>query len=664
MKQTQAEVMRALGPNNPMISCEDIPSPSLEPWRETKPLHPLLQAIFMPVDWIAFKSNINDTIKNVVTYINNTRASATLTTDWVDFKNYINNTFSDLRNELTGLHPPKASASSAPVEKSIWDSDSFILRAAGSPSMYQDWISFKADIVKSLNDSMGSMGGGPVTAGKWIAFKQSIVNQFADVKSQIASVKMELVPTLLKQTPLGQNEKLKDSMIPAIFDWKNFKDNIISSVNDTIDHIANNMPPPGDPAWATFGDDIKDRFSAFRGKVDDHKPAVPTEMAAERPDLTGDWVAYKTDIVKTVNDAVKKIQDGMPPPGDPAWATYRDEIMKSFSAFKSTPSPLELATLSAMSENAAPQRGNLGAATPAKFSSSQLANLTNDWLEFRTSINDSLTKIIQDIQSKKPTSVDPVAWAAFKDSSMNDFAKLKDQIANMKAEWVAKITALKNNQSVPTLKAAFKKGAPGDTAKFDYTKFMKPVIPPDEWIAFKKQINDTVMNLLNTANSTENVDFDQLHEMFNASFADLKSDIASLKSLITENRDKVDWMNFQTQLNSTVKDLVEGLRNQSSIDSAMKVLFQAKDKLSTLEPPVSSIDIPSTDWVQYISRINKTVADSLKAVRDAKPAAMVRAEDPVASSSSRPRPLPQWQILPCLASVLLSLLPRYQISAC
>ncbi|XP_076240538.1 uncharacterized protein LOC143183047 [Calliopsis andreniformis] len=664
--QTQAQVMRAIGPNNPMMSCEDISEPSFEAWRENKTAMPLLKAAFTPVNWADFKSSINKTIQDVVTYINNTRASAMLSTDWAVFKDYINNTFSDLKNDVSALYPKKVANSSILNEKSTWNpgdsSDSFILRAAGPPSMYQDWIDFKASIIQSLNDSIKSMGSGPVAAGKWIAFKQNIANQFADLKNQIASVKTEMDPELLKQTTLKTNEQLKDPMIPAIFDWKNFKDNIINSVNDTIADIATNMPPPGDPAWATFGDDIKDRFSAFRTKINDQKPTVPTELAPGQPDMTDDWLAYKTDIIKTVNDAVKKVNDAMPPPGDPAWATYRDEIMKSFSAFKSTPSPLELATLSSTPENVAPQRGKLGAALSAKIDNSQLTSLTNDWLEFHDQINASLAKVIEDIQNKKPTTIDPVSWVAFKDSTMNDFAKLKDEIASMKAEWVTEISKLKPNQSSPVLKAAFKKDGPGDIPKFDYTKFIKPVISPDDWVAFKQQINDTVMNLLNAANTTEIPDFDQIHEMFNASFADLKNDIASLRNLLVENRDKVDWINFQTQLNSTVQDLVEGLRNQSTVGNTVKVLFQTKDKLSTLEPPVSS-DMPPVDWIQYISGINQTVTATLKAVRATKPAAlMVTAEEPASSSSSKSSPLPEWQIVPCLASVFLSLVLKFQIS--
>ncbi|XP_043512187.1 uncharacterized protein LOC122529801 isoform X2 [Frieseomelitta varia] len=653
--QTQAEVMRAEGTENPMMSCEDIPAPSFEPWRENGSTPPTLRATFAPVNWTAFKNNINDTIRDVVTYINSSRTM--IDTDWLAFKNYINDTFSDLRDQLSGLHPPKTN-DSTPEAKLSTDSDSLILRAAGSPSVYQDWITFKNNLVKSLNDSIQTIGGGPAAVAKWIAFKQNIVDQFADLKDEISSMKTDVAPklkmknnaqeqALTSQNKLTESSTIKNATIPAIFDWKNFKDNIISSINDSIASINDNMPPPGDPAWATFGNDIKDRFSTFRDKIDSQRStAAPVELATGKPSVNDDWISYKSDIIKTVNDAVNKIKNEMPPPGDPAWATYRDEIVKSFSAFKTTPSPMELATLSSLSE--IPQRGYLRAPSKSKFNNTQLANLTDDWLQFKAQINDSLTKLIQDIQSKKPAEVDPIAWAAFKDSAKNDFAKLKDEIATTKADWISK---LKPNRSSLSVQATFNKS--GDPFKFDYTKFIKPVIPLDEWADFKKQINDTVMNILNNANATDRFNLDELHEMFNESFADIKNEISALRSLVADtynNKTAADWISFQTQLNSTVKNLVDSLKKEDQIEtgSMMRILLEAKDKLSDLEPPVNSGTVLPTEWIQYASRMNKTISDALKNIDNQKQAAaIVRSES---SSSDNPKKFTDWLIVPCLVS--------------
>ncbi|XP_017886411.1 uncharacterized protein LOC108628767 isoform X2 [Ceratina calcarata] len=574
--QTQAEVMRTIGPDNPVMPCEDIPAPSFEPWKDD--VVPKLRAPFAPVNWTAFKSNINETIKNIVDYINGTRSTATLDTDWLAFKDYINNTFSDLRNQLSGLHPP-----ATPIEKTsmTYDKDSFILRATEPPAktVYQDWLAFRSDLMKSLNDSIesilgGGSGGGPAaTAGDWIAFKRDIVDRFADLKNQIASAKADVVPKL-KAMKVDRMESMDATTpISAIFDWKNFKDNVISSLDDAISNIGGNMPPPGDPAWATFGDDIKDRFSAFRDKVNAERPTteIPVEMAAG---------------------------------------------------------------------------GN--------FADSQLSNLTSDWLNFRAQINEFLVKTVGDIEQKKPatTSIDPAAWYAFQYSTANDFAKLKDEIAKIRAEWLAKMGG---TTTKPILRAAASKKAE-NSAKFDYSKYIPPIIPPDEWINFKKQINDTVTNILNRANATGKFDFDEARRTFNESFIDLSNELSSLRSLIASayaNKTAADWIGFRTQLNSTVQNMLDDLKNEDQVaaGNTLRILFRARDELVGLEQPA---DLDPAEWTPYAKRMNETISAALRAVKlsSAKRETLKMGVDEPASSSSRSYP-EMFTVLPivCLLAV-------------
>ncbi|XP_078053367.1 uncharacterized protein LOC144478888 isoform X2 [Augochlora pura] len=644
VSQTQAEVMRTIDSDNPMLSCEDIPKPTFDAWREDRIKTPVLGAAHMPVNWTAFKESINSTVNDIITYINGTRAAATVDTDWAAFKDYINNAFSDLKNQVSALHPHKTNVST-PTEKSSTYPDSFILQAAGSPAVYQDWIKFKSDIVKSLKDSIASMSNGPTTAAKWIAFKQDIAKQFADLKAQMAAMKADLASRTLarvpeeKETSSTEDSDSKDSTIPAIFDWKNYKDDITASLDDTIMDIGKNMPPRGDPAWAAYGADIKDRFEDFRDKVGRQRPLK--ESATVEQGSAEDWLRYKAEIKKTISDAVKQIKDRMPPAGDPAWAAYRDEVMKNFAAIMATPPPFL-----SLAQN--PKQGGLKA---AKFSNNQLTNLTNDWLDFRKRINDSLSRIAQDIQSKKPTKSDPVGWAAFKQSIVSEFAEFKDEIASIKADLVAECDELKSCKDSPILRAAAKGGS---KSKFDYTKYIKPYIPPEDWIAFKQQINDTVTNLLNQANTTAGVNFDEIHEMFTKSFADLRAEIASLKRLITEGglNKSTEWSNFQKHLNATVQELVDSVRNQSEASAAsmLRVLFQTKDKLADLQPPDSD---PPEEWKPFSSKINQTLSDTLKVMNDKKRLALMLSVEALhASSSDKPRPLSL--MIPCLATVLLS----------
>ncbi|XP_017752469.1 PREDICTED: uncharacterized protein LOC108545399 isoform X1 [Eufriesea mexicana] len=666
--QIQAEVMRTIGPENPMTSCEDIPTLSFEPWRESGQASMLRAS--MPVNWTMFKNDINNTIKDVVATINSSRF--TVDTDWLAFRTYINDTFADLRNQLSDLHSPKTSDVSVP-KKLLIDTNSSTSRATRLGHMHQDWITFKNDLMKSLNTSIGAVGGGPAAVTKWVAFRQNIVKQFADLRDQIAAMKADIAPKLamknaqeqasIDQSKLMDTSSVKDVMIPAIFDWKNFKDNMISSLDDTISNTRSDMPPPGDPAWATFRNDIKDQYSGFKDKMDSQRSTtVPTELATEKSDAIDDyWLNYKTEIIKSVNKAVNKIKDRMPPPGDPAWITYRNEVMKTF---KSTLSHPELSTLSGINENMAVPGGSLAASSTTKFTSNDLTNLTNDWLEFRTRINDSLSKVIQDIQSKKPTEVDPIAWVAFKHSAANDFAKLKNEIESMRTEWLAEISKSKPSKESLNLQTGMKK--PGDSSTFDYTKYMKPVISPDDWTDFKKQINDTVMNILNTANSTGKFTFDELHKAFNESFTDLKNEISSLRTLIADtynNKTAADWISFQAQLNSTVRDLVDGSKSEDR-ENVTRILLQTKDKLSDLQPPTNSPTLTPTEWIQYAFRVNKTISDTLNDVNMQKHAAlMMRATEPALSSSDDPKKFTDWLIVPCLAGSfhVFTMASRFQI---
>lgn len=672
--QIQGEAMRTIGPENPVISCEDIPALSLEPWRENDGQDPMLRTS-MPANWTMFKNDINNTVKDVVAYINNSRF--TVDTDWLAFKTYINDTFDDLRNQLSDLHSPKTSDVPVPKEKLAMGSDSSVSRATGSVQVHQDWITFKNDMMKSLNASIGTMGGGPAAVSKWMAFKQNIVNQFADLKDQVAAMKADIAPKLAMkknakdQASTGQSKSTdtssaKETMIPAIFDWKNFKDNMIASLNDTIMDMKSDMPPPGDPAWATFRNDIKDQYSGFRDKVDSQRSTtVPTEFAAGKSDAADDyWLNYKTEIIKSMNEAVNKIKDSMPPPGDPAWTTYRSEIMNSFWVPKSILPHPELSAMSGVNENMPFPDWSSAGSSRSKFSNMDLTNLTNDWSEFRARINDSLSKVIQDIQNKKPTEVDPIAWAAFKDSAANDFAKLKNEIESTRAEWLAEISKSKPGKDSLNLQAGTKK--PADWSTFDYTKYIKPVISPDDWIDFKKQINDTVMNILNTANSTGNFTFDELHKTFNESFTDLKNEISSLRSLIADtynNKTAADWISFQAQLNSTVKNLVDGLKSEDR-GNVTRILLETKDKLSDLQLPTNSPNVTPTEWIQYAFRMNKTISDTLNDVNTQKHAAlMMRATDPALSSSDDPKKFTDWLIVPCLAGSFhaLAMASRLQI---
>lgn len=614
--QIQAEVMRAVSPENPVISCKDIPAPSYEPWKETE------QARF---DWTGLRNDINNTIEEIVAYINNSRTS--LDADWAAFKNYVSDTFSDLRNQLSELHSSDDSQET-PKERS--DSET------GAMNAYRYWIGLKSNVMRSLNRSMRTMTGGPAAVTKWLAFKRSVVDQFANLKDEIAAMKVDVAPKLAmkKRYEQGQvsNSWRMNDTIPAIFDWKNFKSNIISSLNNTIANIR--------------GD--KGRFSAFRDEIDSQRSAEPKESNA-----SSDWLTYKDHIVETLNEIVNKIKNEMPPPGDPAWATYRNEITKSFSNLEAISRPsLERATLSNTRENVR--------STAPIITSNNVSNLTVDWSEFRTRINDSVTRMIEGILSKRPTEIDPIAWATFRATVKDEFARLRSEIESIRDEWLGTKTG--GDESSLNLRLR----------NFKYNYFDSLVVPSrEEWDDFKKGINDTVMNILIIANSSDEFSFDELHRMFNRSFTDLKDQLSRLRTLIDEtynNETAADWLSFQAQLNSTVKDLVDGLTNdgQLSSEDAMCVLLKTEDELSNVRLPANLAAIPSADWIRYASHVNKTISNALRNVNDSRDhyeTMMLRAEETIMTFSSSNDPekfKTNWLIVPCLL-VSFTTVSKFQI---
>ncbi|XP_043669613.1 uncharacterized protein LOC122629844 isoform X1 [Vespula pensylvanica] len=649
--QIQLKVMRSIGADNPVISCEDIPQLSLEFWKEGRLKVPILKAAPFTVDWLNFKKTLNDTIQEIVTFINDTRTDLPpASPDWFAFGNELNNTFSEIRNQLNGLHPKK----NPDVEMTSYNDENFILRAAPGTAMFNDWINFKIELIKTLNDTIGGFGGIPPITADWIGLKTKIKNQTSDLISQIISTKMDLFSNVPMKNKTAEMANAGKESIAAIFDWKNFKGNIINSLDDVITNIATNMPGPGDPAWATFGDDIKAHFNALRDKIIADTSTIPTELAAGSENSLTDWISIKSDILNTVSNTVQNIEDGMPPPGDPiAWLAYRDKIMKSFAMFNSKfPTKNKTFLKNPSPYTNVPFEGAL-ADIPGKSKGNpmtlQLMNLTNDWFDFRNEINASIAQAIAYIKSKNLTTVDPVGWIIFGNTFKSKFAELKDEIAGIKAEW-ADFFSMGGNSTVNSPTLNFKETTKAGEASLLSVKaatFTKPkvwpptIIPAADWITFKNDINDTIMNFLNTVNTT-NAGWASISDTYTKSFDDLKNEIVALKGLITTNTTNsiaaADWSKFHTQLNTTVNDLIQNLKNQTqaNIMEIIKILFDAKDKFSILEPPVLPLAIFETDnWASYFVDLNKTVDNALKNIGDLKrPAAIVKADEPASSSSN------------------------------
>ncbi|KAI4493627.1 hypothetical protein M0804_001803 [Polistes exclamans] len=668
--QIQSKVMQSIDIHNPMMLCEDLPEMSLEPWKENRPKVPMLKVTPFAVDWLNFKKTLNDTIQEIVTYINNTKTDLPPgSPDWLDFHNELNNTFAEIRNQLNDLHPTKK-----PVEMTPYEDGSFILRGPPGAAMLIDWINFKSEIVKTLNDTIGGFGSIPLNTTDWIGLKTKIKNQTADLVSQIISAKKDIFSKFLLKNKTTEMAISKEG-IAAIFDWKKFKGNIINSIDDALTNIASNMSGPGDPAWATFGEDIKARFNTFHDKIIADKSIMPTELAEQPADPTLDWMSIKTDILNTVSNTVQNIEAYMPPPDDlEAWLTFRDKIMKSFAKINSKFTANNKTILKnpftypkVPFERAATVNPGKSKVNPMTL---QLVNLTNDWLDFQSKIKASIAQKIADIKSKNQTMIDPVGWIIFGNSFKNEFAELKDEIVGIKAKWVdlfnmdvnsiVKSPTLNFKETTKIGKASYSNNITVKAAPFTKPTFWpSTIIPENDWVTFKNQINETIMNLFKTINTT-NDGWASIGDMYTKSINDLKNEIVALKALIvaniTNSKPADDWIKFHAQLNTTVNDFIQNLRNQtqSNLIGIMKILFDAKDKFSTLDPPTLPLANEMENWASYFVDLNKTIDNALKNIDNLKrPMAIVKAGEPIASSSDT---IKVSSFISCLSFVIVSVL--------
>ncbi|XP_048505444.1 peroxidase [Athalia rosae] len=69
----QPEVMRAIGSDNPIESCQNIPGPSLDRWKERRNVVSVKLASTALSDWEVLKSDINETIQDIIDRVNATR---------------------------------------------------------------------------------------------------------------------------------------------------------------------------------------------------------------------------------------------------------------------------------------------------------------------------------------------------------------------------------------------------------------------------------------------------------------------------------------------------------------------------------------------------------------------------------------------------------------
>ncbi|XP_024940632.1 uncharacterized protein LOC107267540 isoform X2 [Cephus cinctus] len=544
--EIQPEVMRSIGVDNPMLSCEDIPGPSLNPWKDTSFTLSLTGSPVF-VDWMNFKNDINDTVQGIISVFGVNKPPPG-SADWLSVQDMMNKSFAELRDQLAGLHPKPKLASDlklpqyAEVQKfmndSLKDAEDHALRLGNETAVIDDWISFKANIMKSVNDTVNSIKGSIPSTVDWLAFKENIKSQFADIKSQLAGIKVK--PVL----------KVSDNPTDTA-DWTQLKIDIIKSVNDAVDSIKINMPPPNDPAWATFMSKIKDQFASIKDRIPTAKGNL--KISADSSAAMDDWISFKNNIITSLSDTIMAIKDNMPPPGDPAWITFRDKIKDQFAGIK----------------NGIPI---MRPSVPVESMTDSAITVLDDWINFKNEIINSVDVAVQKIKDNMPPPGDPT-WATYRNQVTAEFVDLKNKIPVSKTK--------------PALKAT-------PVAVFD-------------WIGLKNKINKTVSDLIDNVNSGTLAPGDpkwvEFRDYINKSFSDLQNDVIALRpkpSGVKLLELKSDWLEFKNEINKSLTTAIDHIKVRSALSGdAARMSFgdTVKDQFADIKNEIATI---KAEWLSKV----------------------------------------------------------------
>ena len=632
--------MRSEKTTNRKISCEDIPRPSLEAWREVPSLTVEQLVEEKPIeDWLAFKRDVNKTVQDIVNLIK-TNKPPPFNQDYLTFQKELNQSFTDLRNELAGLHPKQ----NLPKTISLNDLSTHTivsLNNAGEqvpllfkkPSVIGDWATFKTQIIKSFNNSIVNFKARSPKPADWIVFKSKIKDQVTDIKTQIAAI---------KENPLLQ-EIVGN---PQNTDWISFKVDIIKSVNEIVDKIKDTMPQPGDPNWATYVQNVKAQFSNFRNKiehsglklslnsshsfVDEWKitrrdlekslndtitdidinkspskdPAWSTHRDAIKDQLTDirnkmslhkttlnddspEWVKFKIDLSKTIDGMVQNIKNNAPPPGDPAWTDYRMKIMNQFTSFRND-IPMKSKVLLKISQD------------DAVF----------DWMALKTDLNESLSELINEKEAGKLLSHDP-KWIEFRINLNKSLASSKYRIpvlqlnseGNFESDWENF-----RNDLVESVK--------------EIVQYIKDNAPPPgspDWVEFKKDIRNKFIDLKNQ------IDLEKSEiSLKSTDTGTMSNDIDIDRTNFETDGDRgSDWFSFKCDLNTTLIALI-GDEDPGKILSGdpgwtefrnhvNKSIAAFKNNIADLSPKPQGkiLWVLKSDWSNFSKRVNKSFTDAI-----------------------------------------------------
>ncbi|XP_033219685.1 uncharacterized protein LOC117174570 [Belonocnema kinseyi] len=593
----QSEVMRSEKLNNPMISCEDLPGPSLEAWREDlKQTYEELSIEKPTEDWLAFKKDINNTVQYIVDIIKAKKPSP-MSPEYIIFQKEINDSLTDFKNELTALHTQKTDSLNdiqslnvikTYINNSLEEANNQISLTAKKPSVIGDWVAFKTNIIKSLNDNLENFRETSSNTTDWLALKTKIKDQVQDIIDQVALIKNQIID--MKKNPF-----LQESINAEDTDWKNFRADIVKFVDEILDKIKDNMPSPEDPSWATYTRNIKNQFSNFKNQFKSLKSENSNEelLIKTSPDVfakdeSPEGLKFKSDLNETVDMMFRDIEGNAPPTGDPAWTDYKMKIMDKLSKFRYD-IPTNSRVLIQMTQD----------------------GTVFDWMAFKADLNQSLSELFVEKKAGKLAPGDP-RWAQFRNNFNKSMSSSKYTIAVLNltlevpssADWKSFREDLM--ESIRDVVLYIKENAPPPGSP-DWVQFRRVV--RNRFAELRKQFDIRKSELLLKATADGTADEAQInatrndtknYEM-NFNWVSFKADLnKTLLALTTENNSgkffpsNPKWVEFKNEVNKSV------------------TIF--KNKVADLPPKPTGQELLRlrNDWADFSSQINKSLADAIR----------------------------------------------------
>ncbi|XP_023290618.1 uncharacterized protein LOC105700025 isoform X2 [Orussus abietinus] len=728
----QAEVMRSVSDDNPIVSCEDIPGLSLATWKEDPPI--TLKESTGPLSLTRLKEEINETIQDAISYLNSKKPPVE-SEGLNGIRNYVNDSFADFRSELsTAVHPvlpgtSKYNELTCYVDNSLKKLNSYVLKRSTEFAAPDDCIVFRNKIKEELIDTVEAAKVGAPSVADWIAFKERIKSEFADMKSQIIAMNKEASGSKISNTSVlefsvlkddiitlmnGAIERVKDNVPPpgspnrgaylnnvkmqfssikdyiplskeeflaretkidgptAADKWNDFRSNIVNTLDETILSTKDEMPPPGDPKWTSFGGKMKDLFTDFRNQVAAKRPIEATIPSWTSP---SDFVQFRIGIVKNMNDAVGKMKDNMPPPGSPEWVSYRNAVVSAFAMTKyqipvtnmgkvlkssaavddfdwvSIKNEINKTVSDAIAEcesgtssldglkwleikdhlnksfNAL--HNDIASLKPKPYLKESPKLTVSDWTDFKSQINQLLKNVTDYVEVHKPLKEATVEdWVALKNDLKNQFATIKYKIIDIKLKNLT--ASLKTgdesecanefyaDQSLPTseeilkLKKVTQKDF--DIVQKNILKIplveTTPGLNKTDWIAFKIQIKNSIRDLIKSYNYSDPTSWYEIQDFYKKSFAEIKNEIDAMK-------------------NSTKSDDVEANGSTNTVYANYKSNLQSVFKNSAdpsgwIKLKSSAPAIPESDWISIKGKLNNSIYDFFNSVNRSDPTAWVK----------------------------------------